>query len=275
MLDLFAIARGNANAVQAAFESVIADMPPERAALVRDFANWVEAKALISINVKLFVIVEFLNGGRYQNIYEWAQEQSRLSGRPAEDALRERLHEHYEKRTAFDRAFVNGERFRYGALNGGSAGLPEYDPYCVVLARNSETSLVNIACLPGDSLKICFEADGSFDPTAVQSRTAPHTHRHLMAARERAGEVPLVDKHEWHGLVASPGRYFEVVFIGDVFLRTIDCVRVAKTENERMWDMAFASFGRKLGDAGRALVDDFVQLRRGVEDGRIRVEVVT
>lgn len=275
MLDLFAIARGNANAVHAAFESVIAGMPPERAALVRDFATWVEAEALISINVKLFVIVEFLNGGRYQNIYEWAQEQSRLSGRPAEDALRERLHEHYEKRTAFDRAFVNGERFRYGALNGGSAGLPEYDPYCVVLTRNSETSLGDIACLPGDSLKICLGADGSFDPTAVQSRTAPHTHRHLMAARERANEVSLADKHEWPRLVASPGRYFEVVFIGDVSLNTIECIRVPKTEHDRMRDMAFASFGRKLCDAERALVHDFVQMCRGVVDGRMQVEVVT
>jgi hypothetical protein len=245
MLDLFAIARGNADAVQTAFESVVASMPPEQAAVVREFATWVEAEALISINVKLFVIVEFLNGGRYQNIYEWAQEQSRLSGRSAEDALRERLHKFYARRVTFDRAFKDGEQFRYGALNGGGAGLPEYDPYCVVLARNSVISLGDIACLPGDSLKICFAADGTFDPTLVESRTAPHTHRHLMAAKERASEVPLADKGEWPELVASPGRYFEVVFIGDVSLNTVDCVRVLKTEYDRMWDMAFASFGRK------------------------------
>jgi len=275
MLDLFAIARGNANRVQAAFESVVASMLPAQAALVREFAAWVEAEALISINVKLFVIVEFLNGGRYQNTYEWAQEQSRLSGRSAEDALRERLHKHYEKRVTFDRAFKDGEQFRYGALNGGGAGLPEYDPYCVVLLRDSQISPEGIAYLPGDSLKICFAADGSFDPTVIESRTTPHTHRHLMAANERAIEVPLANKQEWPGLVASPGRYFEVVFIGDVSLETVECVRVLKTEYDRMWDMAFANFGRKLRDAERALVHDFVQMRRGVIDGRIQVEVVS
>ena len=41
-----------------------------------------------------------------------------------------------------------------------------------------------------------------------------------------------------------------------------------------MWDMAFANFGRKLGDAERALVQDFVQMRKGVIEGRIQVEVV-
>lgn len=95
-----------------------------------------------------------------------------------------------------------------------------------------------------------------------------------MAAKERASEVPLADKRGWPELVASPGRYFEVVFIGDVSLNTVDCVRVLKTEYDRMWGMAFTSFGGKLGDAERALVHDFVQMRRGVVDGRIQVEVV-
>ena len=67
---------------------------------------------------------------------------------------------------------------------------------------------------------------------------------------------------------------FEVVFVGDVSLNTVQCVRGLKSEYDRMWDMAFASFGRKLGDAERALVHDFVQMRRGVVDGKIQVEVV-
>jgi len=274
VLDLFAIARGNANAVQTAFDSVIAAMPPEHAALVREFAAWVEAEALISINVKLFVVVEFLNGGRHQNTHEWAREQSRLSGRSAEDALRERLQKFHDKRVAFDRAFEGGERFRYGALNAGGAGLPEYAPYCIVLTRVFQTSLSDVAYLPGDSLEICVAADGSFDVSVVESRVAPQTHRHLLVAKERASEVPPTDKPDWAGLVASRRRYFEVVFVGEVCLNTVKCVRVLKTEYDRMWDMAFASFGGKLGDAERALVHDFVQMRRGVVDGKIQVEVM-
>jgi hypothetical protein len=139
----------------------------------KQFAAWVEAEALISINVKLFVIVELLNGGRYQNTFEWAQEQAVLSGRSVDDALRERLHKFYDKRVTFDRAFNNGEQFRYGALNGGGVGLPEYDPYCVVLTRTFQRSLTDIAWLPGDSLKICFASDGSFHTPSSKAGLRP------------------------------------------------------------------------------------------------------
>lgn len=274
MLDLFAIAKGNGEAVQTAFDTAVAAMSSDESRVVREFAAWVEADALVSINVKLFVIADFLNGRRYQNIYEWAQEQSRLSGRSAAEALRERLGKFCDKRMAFDRAFKNGEAFRYGALNAGGAGLPEYAPYCAVLNREFQASLSDVALLPGDSLKICLAADGTLNVAVVQNKTAPLTHRHLMAATERAGEVGSTAKRDWTGLVASPGRYFEVILIGDVSLDALECVRVLRTEYDRMWEMAFASFGRKLGDAERALVHDFVQMRRGVVDGRIQVEIV-
>jgi hypothetical protein len=271
---LFAIARANADAVRAAFETVAAGMPPNDATLLAEFASWVEAESLIAINVKLFVAVELANGRSYQNAYEWAQEQSRLSGRPAEDVLRERLHRYYDRRVAFDRAFKDGERFRYGFLNAGGAGLPEYDPYCMVLTRTFQSSLSEAACLPGDSLTICFAATGAFRQNAVELLAVSHSHRHFMVAKERATEVIAVGKQAWPALVASPGRYFEVVFIGEFSRDAVACIRVSKAEHDRMWDLAFASFGRRLGDAERALVNDFVQLRRAVLDGNVHVEVV-
>jgi hypothetical protein len=188
--------------------------------------------------------------------------------------MRERLDRFYERRIASDSAFRDGEKFRYGALNAGGAGLVAFAPYCVVLTRAFQESLREAACLPGDSLQICFAVDGSFDQTAAERSPSPHTHRHLMAARERADEIPLVDQREWPALVARPGRYFEVIFVGEVSLDVVDCVRVLKTEYERMWDLAFANFRRKLSDAERALVQDFVQLRRAVVDGRTQVEVL-
>jgi hypothetical protein len=96
-----------------------------------------------------------------------------------------------------------------------------------------------------------------------------------MTATERANDVLLATKNEWFSLVSSSGRYFEVIFIGDVCLESVQCVRVLKSEYDRMWDMAFANFGRKLGDAERALVHDFVQMRRGVMEGKIQLEVVS
>src|SRR5689334_17505079 len=101
-LDLFASAKANADAVRAAFESVATGMPLDRAAVLRDFADWVLAEGLISVNLRLLVVVELINSGNYQNIYEWAAEQSGLCGRPSEDLLKERLGTFYDKRVTFD-----------------------------------------------------------------------------------------------------------------------------------------------------------------------------
>jgi hypothetical protein len=275
MLDLFAIAGANGAAVRTAFEALVAALAADRAGQVEHFARWVEKEALIAINVKLFVIVELLNGRGYQNSYDWAREQAHLSGRGIEEALRERLGEWYERRTTFDRSFRDGELFRYGALNAGGTGVDKlFDPFCVVLTRIFQGALMAVAYLPGDSLKICFGADGIFDDAAIQRRATPHTHRHLMVALERANEISGVDERRWPELVSSGLQYFEVVFVGEVSLDAVGCVRVSKGQFDRLWNLAFGNFGRKLGDAERALVQDFIDLRRAEIEGKIQIEVV-
>jgi hypothetical protein len=276
MFDLFAIARGNALVIEERFEVVVAGMGAQEAALAREFASWVETEALISINVPSFVVGELLAGRACQNTYELAGELAAVSGRPAEDILRERLKDHYERRIAFDGAFNGGQNFRYGALNAGGPGLTQqYDPYCVVLKRTYQDTLTDLAYLPGDSLKICFGGAGaSLDEDAVRRSPAPHSHRHVLVAIERAAEVPTSDKHEWPKLVAPEGRYFEVIFVGEVLLEAVECVRALKTEIKRMRELEFANFGRKLDPGERALADDFVVLRRGALEGKLRLEEV-
>ncbi len=274
MLDLFSSANGNADAVRQSFEAAANSLPLDQAATLRDFAAWVEANAQVSINARLLVIVELINGRTHQNNYEWAAEISHLSGRREEDLMRERLGAFYERRVMFDRAFANGEQFRYGALNAGNCGLPLYGPYCIILNGRWRASVGNTACLPGDSLELCFAADGSFQPTVALTRAAPYTHANFLVAQERVHEVCSVGRGDWATIVCSAGRYFEVIFVGSISLNDVSCVRVLRAEYNRMWDLAFANFGRRLDDAARALVQDFVQVCRGVTEGRLRIEII-
>jgi hypothetical protein len=274
MLDLFGVAHSNGAAMDERFGAVLAKMLPEHAHLLRDFASWVESNDRISINVKLYVVGEILNGRPLQNTYEFAKEHARLSGRSVEEILRERLQAHYQTRIAFDRAFTDGEKFCYGAMYVRGSGLTDYGPYCVVLTRAFQESLAQLAYLPGDSLEVCFAADATFDEDAVRRFVTPHTHRHLMVAISRTAEVPTVERGQWQTLVALQGRYFEVIFIGEVLLKAVERVCVLKPEYDRMWNLAFASFGKKLGAGERAVGNDFVTLQRGVKDGRLRLEIV-
>jgi hypothetical protein len=271
MLNLFLTARTNAGRVVDKFEAMLADMPGPTADLVREFASWVHAESLISINTKLYIVIDLINGGNYKSTYTWADEQSRLSGRNVEQVLRERLGEYYEKRVMFDRAFEKGERFVYGALNAGGVALTSFDQYCVVLKHSFQSGAEKtgeIACLPGDSLKICFSDEGLFDQSAVESGVAPFSQRHRLAASERASEVSIVEKQEWPTLVVSPTRYFEVIFIGKISIESVDSVRLKKEEYDTKWDLCFLNLGSKRNEAERALVSDFIQLRRAELDGR-------
>jgi hypothetical protein len=274
MLDLFAIADGNAAVIEAGFEAILAGTTPERAALLREFAGWVETEGLVSINVQLHVVGDILNGKAYQNTYEFAQERAALSGRPAEDVLRERLQDLYDRRVGFDRAFTDGEKFRYGAMHAGGPGLTAYGPYCMVLTRRYQESLGQIAYLPGDSLKVCLGSDASLDEAAVRRSACPHSQRHLMVAAECAAPLIPGDRGTWPQLVASGERYFEVIFIGEVAFAAIERICVLKTEYDNRWQSAFESFGAKPDAATRALAHDFVVLRRAVVEGRLRLEVV-
>ena len=275
MLDLFAIAKGNINSLEQTFAKITGEASASDAALIREFATWVEAQSLISINVKLYVVGELLSGRAHLNTYESAQELSSITGIDGEDLLRQILRGYYEKRTTFDRSFSNGEKFRYGALYLGGAGLTEYAPYCLVLSRAFQDSLAEIACLPGDSLWICFSDTESFDEDSVRRLAAPYSHRHLLVAIERAKEIPPLERGRWLILVAGANRYFEVVFVGEVSLKTVEFVSVLKSDYDRMLTLLFDSFGKKLDEAGRANAQDFRVLIRGVKEGKLRLEVVT
>jgi hypothetical protein len=274
MSDLFAIAAANGTAINEAFELLVAGLSGEHSTIAREFAAWVEANASISMNTRLYVVVELLNGRMMQNIYEWAEEQERMSGRRADEALRERLQGFYDRRLTFDGAFSGGTRFRYAAINAGTVGLPRYAPYCVVLTKTFETGVSDIAYWPGDSLKVFFTIDGLLDFASLVRQVSPRGQRHLMVAKERANEALVHEKADWPSLVAAEDNYFEAAFVGAVALASVECVRVLRAEHDRLWDLAFANFGRKLTDAERALVSDYVQLQRGFKEGRICLEVI-
>jgi len=274
MLNLFEKALANSSALEDAFKAVLAGMSDDDGNVIRDFANWIEQQALISIGTKLFVVLELLNGRTYQNTYERAEEQARLSGRDAKEILREQLNTYYERRIAFDSKFEDGKKFRYAALNAGGLGPSVFSPYCIVLKGSFQSSLDHIACLPGDSLVVTFSDDGSFDEPLFESQIAPHSRRHLLAAKERATEIPTVAREEWPSLILSGSRYFEVIFMGEVTLDSMQCVRVPEPEYTAKWDLTFQNLIANPNDAERALAHDFLQLRREQLAGRVIVEVI-
>ncbi|MBF0531313.1 MAG: hypothetical protein HQK55_18995, partial [Deltaproteobacteria bacterium] len=94
--------------------------------------------------------------------------------------LEEKLGKYYDRRLAFDNAFEDGTRFRYGALNAGGVGLSLFGDFCMVLNRSFMESLNDAVYLPDDSLVCCFNELHQFDVDAVRRKVCPHTHRHYL-----------------------------------------------------------------------------------------------
>lgn len=88
MVDLFHLAESRGFKIVEDFEALGNARSPDEMKVLREFAEWVAAKATISINAPLFVFVELIGGREYQNVYEWAIEQSAISGRGVEEILR-------------------------------------------------------------------------------------------------------------------------------------------------------------------------------------------
>jgi len=276
MLDLFDIATNNAKNIDKTFNETIANLSEPKSSAAKNFAQWVESMALIAINLRLFVITEILNGIPYKNIHEWAQEQAVLSGKNKDEILRERLKGFYDKRMAFDQAFQEGECFRYGALNAGGLGLSNYGLYCTVLTHNFHDTLIHSACFSGDSLEICFSKSSTFDPTALIQSIAPFSHRHWLATSQLIADIDTAQQSDWSQLLISTDskQYFEIIFIGEVTLNDLKCIRVSTKEYQQKWDLAFASFDKSLSEPERAEDQDFIQLLRAEKDGKIQLETL-
>jgi len=270
-VNLFEVAQLNGPIVLANYESSLSTSADKTA--ISAFASWVETQGRISINVGLFVIVRLLNGEPYQNTHEVAEELSSLSGRPSDDLLQERLKGFYALRMAFDKFFSEGRRFYYGALNAGGVGLSPYGEYCAILKWDAVESCEKIAYFPGDTRKICIGPEGTF-ADATTKLFVPHSHRHYMVAVKQASRISHTESSGWPYLVCGDECHFESIFVGRVMLENVDLIRIPHRLYETLFDMAFNAIGTSRTPAERALIYDFIQLRKAEKNGRIIVELL-
>ena len=262
MIDLFALAQANAPELEHAYADAQSLRPQADQSHVQAFVDWVDNSSRISINVRVYLVAEIVTGGKYQNIYDWADEQAAVSGQQRETILRERLKQFFDKRISFDNAFENGDSFLYGALNCGGLGLSAYGSCCMVLTQKFEKASTKVAYLNGDSLKVCVDAHGAVNELQVRQNSAPSSHRAVLAAIKHSADLKSSVPADWATLLFGGGSYMEAVFVGNVLVDSLECVRMSAVDYQRHWDMAFSSFGKSFNEAERALIHDFVQIMK-------------
>ena len=273
MINLFQIAGENVARLFQRFEDA-KKASKDGGTLLEGFAQCVYNTGGISINMRPCVLSDLIARRKYQNIYEWALEQSALCSRPVPDVLREKLGKYYSRRIHFDDSFENGRAFRYGLLNIGGAGADRYGQFCAVLRVDFVEGGTEVAYLKADSLGTYMRTETDLNETAIRQDVATHSHRHCLTALKHGAALGSSDPNDWPAIVCSSDDYVEAIFLKDVDLATVDEVRLRETEFRRLFDLAFSDYTQKHDDATNALKTDFVTILRADREGRFRLEKV-
>lgn len=272
--NLFEMALRNAPSLETDFHSLRSALETGEAERLGRFAQQVHQHGRISINMVQSDLNSFLVFGRHENTYEWARIRAEESSKPVAEILRDRLKEHYERRVAFDSYFEDGEGFRYGALNIGGAGATHFGDLCAVFTDQFASTRRQLAYLRSDSAKTYVISGPAVDEAAIQRDAAPHSHRQYLAAVKHAQQAVRNPEATWPLLVCSKEDFIEAIFAGDATRSDLESVRMPRSEHDLRFEFAYEDFRAKLNYEERAVINDFVQLKRLLKQHNIPLEVV-
>lgn len=185
-VNLFTLAAANGPALEDRFDRLLTSSSETDAQLLSDFARIVEAEGRVTVNLPLEDCLEFLKTGRQLNIHEWAEEEARRTGHPADQFVLERLRRWYPRRVGFEDRFDGGHRFHYGALSIGGIGPKRYGNCCAVASDRFLEQRDRLAFLERDSLRHFVDDQGAVRMEDLETSLAEAGH-HLLRIRHHRG----------------------------------------------------------------------------------------
>jgi len=114
------------------------------------------------------------------------------------------------RRQAFEELWLDGESFRYFAVNAGGLGTQgAYGKFCLLLTEVTERGRV-AAIFPGDSLQRYTTAT-AVDSARIMREAAAWTIRGSVTVVERGPEALTIHEAGWLEVICRPGQYLEAV----------------------------------------------------------------
>jgi hypothetical protein len=252
-LNIYVLARQNGANMRERYQQAHNGAAGAAVAMER-FCQRVEHDGHASINAKSRRLLSMLRTGYYPNPYDEARERANQEGGDSEEYLRQQQTTYYHKRVAFDRAFEDGETFRYASLNIGGPGLSYYGPYCLVV--RDPTDGEPAALLPANSLALFVRDDGAgpqIDEPALRQEIAPWPNRHHLTACKHAHSVASTPDSEWPTMMChatgEAESFVEVILGSRITPQTLTEIRVEASG--RLDDLVARSVTDALTDAER------------------------
>lgn len=258
--DVFMAASDNDVAVSSEYANLRASEQPDSAARIDAFRLLVDEGWQPSINMRLHVAARFVRQGGYLPMKAYASRMAALSYRDEQVIVAEKLGPWLERRIRFESFFENGERLIYAAVNVGGGGPARYAPFSVVFDRSRLISRGPIAIVRGDSLKDYNGEDGLPAFNLVLQALCSPALTGQSAALKHKDQIGITPPEGWFAMTCSDAAYQEALLLHDPSPADVLEIRVSKLEYDRLWDLAFMDFSRKLDSDAEAAVDDFAEL---------------
>jgi hypothetical protein len=243
--------------------------------ILSEFARSIKNEWTISINMRPSILNYFLIVGRYMNVYELkkkSREHIKEAAVSVEYAIKKHLGDYYSSRTAFDRTFKDGEKFKYGALNIGGVGLRKFGEYCVIMNQRQLRTHMSVVFIKEDSLH--YVKGDQTDIKRLGQEISDKESVHLLAALKHEHTIQSIPPDEWASLICCDECYIEAVTIDDISNKHIENIRVSKKYYDFISDLLYKDFISEISDEEKTLLYDFKVMREVSKKEGIEFEVI-
>jgi hypothetical protein len=145
-----------------------------------------------------------------------------------ERSLRKHLKQFYEAGTIFDTAFLNGDKFKYTALNIGSIGASRYGAYCIVIAREKVDRYYTLVFIKEDSA-INYVENQQVMADRLSHDISDKSCLSFLAAIKHKADIEINSLDKWPSMICNNNVYIEAITTGDILSDHIKSVRISRT----------------------------------------------
>ena len=220
--------------------------------MLNDFVKLVKDKWAISINMRQWVLNNFLVAGKYENIYGLKKERGEEIAKvreleiPLEQAIEKHLKGYYKSRVTFDRNFEDGEKFKYGALNIGGLGIKKYGEYCVVIKREQLEEHSSLAFIREDSLNY---VDNHHVNIKQLSQDIANTECvHLLVILKHENDIGRIPVDICASMICCDESYIEAITKDEILSSYIESVRMSKKDYHLYYDYLLKDYISEISD---------------------------
>ena len=236
--NLFDLAEKNSEYLQNQYKKLNDSYSESQRALLNDFRETLREKWTLSVNMSDCPLVQWLDTGQFMNIHELkeseANELINIGGLDSsekesavERSLKKRLKQFYEARTILDSAFLNGNKFKYTALNIGSSGASRYGAYCIIIEREKVEQYNTLVFIKEDSA-INYVENQQVELDRLNHDISNKSCIPFLAAIKHKIDLETTSLDQWPLMICNNNGYIEAITSEDILSDHIKCVRITK-----------------------------------------------